>query len=88
MNYAFPAGPVVKDLPCNAGDVGLISGRGTKTPQASEQLSPHPATAAHVPPQKTPHDMRKMPRAAAETPRSQRNKQNLRKLCQRWEGKR
>ena len=32
MNYDFPAGPVVEDLPCNAGDVGLISGRGTKTP--------------------------------------------------------
>ena len=31
---------MVKNLPCNAGDVGLIPGRGTKIPHAAEQLSP------------------------------------------------
>ena len=36
----FPGGPVVKNLPCNAGNVGSIPGRGTKTSQAAEQLSP------------------------------------------------
>ena len=35
----FPGGPVVKNLPSNAGDAGLISGRGTKIPHAAGQLS-------------------------------------------------
>ena len=35
----FPGGPVVKNLPCNAKDAGLISGQGTKIPHAMEQLS-------------------------------------------------
>ena len=29
INGDFPGGPVVKNLPCNAGDAGLIPGRGT-----------------------------------------------------------
>ena len=29
INGDFPGGPVVKNLPCNAGDEGLIPGRGT-----------------------------------------------------------
>ena len=36
---AFPGGPVVKNLPSNAGDKGLIPGGGTKSPQATGQLS-------------------------------------------------
>ena len=36
----FPGGPVVKNLPCNVGDTGLILSRGTKIPQASGHLSP------------------------------------------------
>ena len=35
----FPSGPVVKNLPSKAGDVGLIPGWGTKIPQAIGQLS-------------------------------------------------
>ena len=35
----FPGGPVVKNLPSNAGDTGWIPGRGTKIPHASGQLS-------------------------------------------------
>ena len=27
-----PHGPVLKNLPCNAGDMGLIPGQGTKIP--------------------------------------------------------
>ena len=30
----FPPGPVVENLPSSAGDVGLIPGRGTKTPHS------------------------------------------------------
>ena len=36
----FTAGPVLKNLPCNAGDTGSIPGPGTKIPYATEQLSP------------------------------------------------
>ena len=42
MNTAlrdFPGGPVVKNPPCNAGDVGSIPGQGTKIPHTAEQLS-------------------------------------------------
>ena len=35
---------MVKNLPSNAGDAGLIPGRGTKIPHATEQLSPRTAT--------------------------------------------
>ena len=31
----FPDGPVVKNLPCSAGDMGLVLGQGTKIPYAS-----------------------------------------------------
>ena len=40
----FPGGLVVKNLPSNAGDVGLIPGQGTKIQHATEQLSPCTAT--------------------------------------------
>ena len=36
----FLSGPVVENLPSNTGDMGSISGQGTKIPQAEEQLSP------------------------------------------------
>ena len=36
----FPGGPVVKNLPSNAGDASSIPGRGTKIPHAAGQLSP------------------------------------------------
>ena len=44
----FPGGPVVKNPPSNAGDVGSILGQGTKIPHALEQLRPDAAP----PPQK------------------------------------
>ena len=37
--------PVVKNLPCNAENVGSILGQGTKIPQAVEQLSPCATTS-------------------------------------------
>ena len=41
-------GPVVKNPPCNSGDVGSIPGWGTKIPHPTEQLSPHAATIMPV----------------------------------------
>ena len=41
---AFPGGPVVKNLPFNAGYVGLIPCWRTKIPHATGQLSQHTAT--------------------------------------------
>ena len=35
----FPGGPVVKNLPLNIEDMGLIPGLGTKIPHATGQLS-------------------------------------------------
>ena len=39
-NRALPRGPVVKILPCNAGNSGLIPVRGTKIPHALGQRRP------------------------------------------------
>ena len=36
----FPGGPVVKNLPSNAGDTGSILGRGTKIPHAAGATKP------------------------------------------------
>ena len=44
----FPGGPVVKNPPSNAGDVGLILGQGTKIPHAAGQLSLCAATTEHM----------------------------------------
>ena len=44
IGEGLPGGPVVKNPPCNAGDVGSIPGQGTKTTCAVEQLSPHTKT--------------------------------------------
>ena len=40
----FPGGPVVKNPPSKAEDVGSIPGRKTKIPHAAGQLTPHTAT--------------------------------------------
>ena len=44
----FPRGSVVKNLPSNVGDTGLIPGRGTKILHASGQLSPRATTPEHM----------------------------------------
>ena len=44
----FPGGPVVKNLPYNAGDMGSIHSQGTKIPHAVGQLSPHATTTELV----------------------------------------
>ena len=44
----FPSGPVVKNPPCNAGDVSSIPGQATKIPQAEGQLSVQATTTEPV----------------------------------------
>ena len=44
LSRDFPGGPVVKNPPSNAGDIGSIPGWGTKIPHATGQLSPHTTT--------------------------------------------
>ena len=44
----FPGGPVVKNLPSNAGDVGSIPGQGPKIPHTTGQLSPCTTTTELV----------------------------------------
>ena len=43
-SWDFPGGPVVENLPPNAGDVGLIPGQGNKIPHGMGQLSLHPTS--------------------------------------------
>ena len=43
----LPGGPVVKNLPCNAGDAGSINWSG-EIPHAAEQLSPCTTTTEPV----------------------------------------
>ena len=60
----FPGGPVVKNLSCNAGDLGSVLGPGTQIPHATEQLSLHSTATeptrhnsrAHALQQKIPSD--------------------------------
>ena len=40
----FPAGPVIKNPPANAGDMGSSLGRSSKLPHAARQLSPGTTT--------------------------------------------
>ena len=43
---------MVNNPPCNAGDMGLIPGQGTKIPHAAEQLR------AHMPQPLSPHTLK------------------------------
>ena len=47
--------PVVKNQPCNAGDVGSIPSQETKIPRAVEQLNPHATTREARMPQLRPN---------------------------------
>ena len=46
---------MVKNLSCNAGDMGSILGQGSKIPHAMEQLSPRTATFEPVCPNEKSH---------------------------------
>ena len=48
-SWDFPGGPVVKNPPWDAGDVGSIPGQGTKSPRAKRKLNPRMATTEPVP---------------------------------------
>ena len=65
------AGPVPKNMPCRAGDVGSISGQGTNTPQALEQLSPRAASTETYTSQRARMPRGKIPHHTAEIPRTQ-----------------
>ena len=53
--WDFLSGPVVKNLPSNTEDSGLISGWGTKIPHATGQPSWHvPTTELHMPQWRAP----------------------------------
>ena len=58
---AFPGGPEVKNLPCNAGDEGSIPGWRTKIPHAMEQTSLCAATIEPMPHLESPLAARKDP---------------------------
>ena len=73
----FPNGPMVKNLPCNAEEMDLIPGCGTKVLQ-TEQLSPHAITRVHALRGKIPHDATKIPHASTET---WSNQINIKYLC-------
>ena len=64
----FPGGPVVKNLPSNARDVGLILSWGIKILYVSEWLSPCIAT------RETPHTATKRPHGATKTQCSKKKK--------------
>ena len=44
LKQGFPGGPVVQEMPSNAGHTGWIPGLGTKIPHATGQPSPDTAT--------------------------------------------
>ena len=52
----FPGCPVVKYPPCNAGNMDLVPGRGTRITHTMEQLSPRAATRDSASQWKILHD--------------------------------
>ena len=74
QSWDFPGGPVVKNQPSNAGDVGSIPGQGTKIPHAAGQLSLC-ATTTELAPQLEP-TCRKLqsPRALEPVPQLEKRK--------------
>ena len=81
----FPVDPVVKNSPCNAGDVSLIPGQGTKILHSVGQLSPwatttepsHHIQRVHSPQQEVQDDATKTPSITTKTRCSQINKSIL-----------
>ena len=49
ISWDFPGDPVVKNLPCNAQDLGSIPGGGTRIPYAVVSLRVHGNYRACVP---------------------------------------
>ena len=72
----FLSGPVVKNPPSHAGDVGLIPARGTKIPRGTEQLSPC-TTATEPALEPMVRNKGSPPRTATKTHHSQINQPKL-----------
>ena len=75
----LPGGPVIKNLPCNAGDMGSIPGWGTKILHALEQLSTlPPQLESPCPAVKDPARCKEYPAChnATKTQHSQKEKKN------------
>ena len=74
----FPGGPVVKNLPSNAGDAGLIPDQGTKIPQAIKPVftltTETVSSGAHTPQQEKPGCPTERPCVLQLRPDSQINK--------------
>ena len=62
MPRDFPGGPVVKNLPSNAGNAGSVPSQGTKISHASGQLSLRATTVEPAPQQE------RSPRATTKDP--------------------
>ena len=80
MGGDFPGGPVVKNLPSNAGDTGSIPGQGTKVPHAMRQLeSLHAATTEPLEAQE-PLSCDKVPAHHNRDPAQSKLTQNFRRI--------
>ena len=81
---------MVKNLPSNAGDVGSISGRGTRIPHAAGQLNLRITTreSAHCNEKMVPPGTVKTPRATYKTQGSQVNNKikylEKKSVCGTW----
>ena len=60
----FPGGPMVKNLPCNAGDVGSMPGWGTKILHPLDQLSLHTTISESTCHNRRSHMPQLIPKAA------------------------
>ena len=79
MGRDFPGGPVVKNLPSNAGDTGSIPGGGTQIPHAMGQLSLYTSTRekpVHPKAESTCHS-KKIPCGATKTSAARSKQVNI-----------
>ena len=84
----FPGGPVVKNLPSNAGDAGSIPGWKIKIPHAEWQLNPRATTreptrsTAHAPKLEKPPTLQlKKAHTPQRRPSAAKNNNNLKIFC-------
>ena len=69
QDFKVPGGLVVKNLPGNARDEGLIPSRGTKTPHGKGQLSPAPQPESPYAASKEPAGRNKRPPMTEDDPK-------------------
>ena len=67
----FPGSLMVKNLPYNAGDMGLIPGQGTKIPHATGQLSPCATTTEPMHPGACAPQLKKRKKSKIHTPQQE-----------------